>query len=217
MRLFFFILPAIFFLQSCKTGEPKKLPILGEREPVTLQVNGQPMVDTIYHTVPPFSYLNQDSVAVTGKDLDGKIYVADFFFTSCNTICPIMHRNLLRVYQEFKGNPEVKILSHSIDSKYDVPSRLKTYAGKLGIEGHQWEFLHGSSDSIYNVSAKNYLVAAYEDKADPQGFVHQGWFILVDKDKRLRGAYDGTKTDQVDLMIEDMGILLNEKLSDASQ
>lgn len=215
MRLFLFTLAVIFALQSCNSGEQKKLPILGNREPVERVVDGKTVVDTIYQTIAPFSYLNQDSVLISDKDFEGKIYVADFFFTSCNTICPIMHRNMLKVYEKFKDNPQVKILSHSIDTKYDVPSRLKKYAGKLGIEGNQWEFVHGSSDSIYNVSAKNYLVAAYEDKTDPQGFVHQGWFILVDKNKRLRGAYDGTKPDQVDLLINDMQILLEEEASDA--
>jgi len=215
MRLIYLMLATLVVLQSCNSGAQRKLPILGEREPVERVVDGKTIVDTIYQTIAPFSYLNQDSVKVTDKDFDGKIYVADFFFTSCNTICPVMHRNMLKVYEKFQNNPEVKILSHSIDTKYDVPSRLKKYAGKLGIEGNQWEFVHGSSDSIYNVSAKNYLVAAYEDKSDPQGFVHQGWFILVDKDKRLRGAYDGTKPDQVDLLIDDMQILLDEKADDA--
>ncbi|NEU07158.1 SCO family protein [Flavihumibacter sp. R14] len=216
MRLLLFIICCILTLQACTSGsQNKKLPILGEREAVETQVKGKTVVDTIYQTVAPFSYLNQDSVRVSNSDFDGRIYVADFFFTSCNTICPQMHRNMLKVYEKFKGNPQVKILSHSIDAKYDVPSRLKKYAGKLGIEGNQWEFVHGSSDSIYNVSAKNYLVAAYEDKTDPQGFVHQGWFILVDKNKHLRGAYDGTKADQVELMINDMQILLDEQGGDA--
>ena len=215
MRLIYLMLATLVVLQSCNSGAQRKLPILGEREPVERVVDGKTIVDTIYQTIAPFSYLNQDSIKVTDKDFDGKIYVADFFFTSCNTICPVMHRNMLKVYEKFQNNPEVKILSHSIDTKYDVPSRLKKYAGKLGIEGNQWEFVHGSSDSIYNVSAKNYLVAAYEDKSDPQGFVHQGWFILVDKDKRLRGAYDGTKPDQVNLLIDDMQILLDEKADDA--
>ena len=215
MRLFFITLAGIFILLSCNTGDKKKLPILGNREPIERVVDGKTVVDTIYQTIAPFRYLNQDSIPVTEKDFDGKIYVADFFFTSCNTICPEMHRNLLKVYEKFKGNSQVKILSHSIDSKYDIPSRLKKYAGKLGVEGNQWEFVHGSSDSIYNVSAKNYLVAAYEDKTDPQGFVHQGWFILVDQDKHLRGAYDGTKVDQVELMMADMQILLDEKPTNA--
>lgn len=122
---------------------------------------------------------------------------------------------MLNVYNKYKGDSKVKFLSHTIDIKYDLPSRLKKYATKLGVDGNQWEFVHGSKDSIFNISAKNYLVAAYEDKADPQGLVHQGWFILVDTKKQIRGAYDGTKEDQVKKLMEDMDILLKEEFSDA--
>ena len=198
-------------LQSCSNQSDSKLHILGNREPVERIVDGKTVVDTIYQTIQPFSYFNQDSILVTEKDFDGKIYVADFFFTSCNTICPIMHRNMLDVYKKFKDNPKVKFLSHSIDIKYDLPSRLKIYATKLGVEGNQWEFVHGSRDSIFNIAAKNYLVSAFEDSTDPQGLVHQGWFILVDTKKQLRGAYDGTKADQVKQLIEDMDKLLREE------
>lgn len=187
---------------------------MGERAPVEKTVDGKIVVDTVYQTIPPFSYLNQDSVLVTEKDFENKIYIADFFFTACNTICPVMHRNMLKVYNEFKDNPNVKILSHSIDIKYDVPSRLKAYASKLGVESNKWAFVHGSQDSIYNIAAKSYLVAAYEDKADPQGLVHQGWFVLVDTKKQLRGAYDGTKEDQVKQMMLDMETLLAEEKLD---
>ena len=211
MRIFILFLLAGLSLHSCTNKKDPKLPILGNREPVQREVDGKTITDTIYQTIQPFSYLNQDSIPVTEKDFDGKIYVADFFFTSCNTICPVMHRNMLKVYEKFKGNPEVKILSHSIDIKYDLPSRLKNYATKLGLSGNQWEFVHGSTDSIYKIAARDYLVAAYADKAELQGLVHQVWFVLVDKNKRLRGAYDGTKEDQVDQMIADMQILLNEK------
>jgi protein SCO1/2 len=209
-KLLYFALLFIV-LQSCSNQSDIKLPILGNREPVERIVDGKTIVDTIYQTIQPFSYFNQDSISVTEKDFDGKIYVADFFFTSCNSICPIMHRNLLEVYKKFKDNPKVKFLSHSIDIKYDLPSRLKIYATKLGVEGNQWEFVHGSRDSIFNIAAKNYLVSAFEDSSDPQGLVHQGWFILVDTKKQLRGAYDGTKADQVKLLMEDMDKLLLEE------
>ncbi len=199
------------FFQACSSSSDQKLPILGDREPVERTVNGKTVTDTIYQTIPPFSYLNQDSIVVTEKDFDGKIYVADFFFTSCNTICPLMHRNMLDVYNRFRTEPRVRILSHTIDIKYDLPSRLKTYASKLGVESDKWTFVHGTRDSIFDVSAKSYLVAAYEDETDPQGLVHQGWFILVDTKKQLRGAYDGTKTDQVQQMISDMEKLLRDE------
>ena len=211
MKKLLFIALAMLALQSCSNQSDTKLPILGNREPVERVVDGKTVIDTVYQTISPFSYLNQDSVAITDKDFDGKIYVADFFFTSCNTICPIMHRNMLDVYKKFKDNPKVKFLSHSIDIKYDLPSRLKTYATKLGVEGNQWEFVHGSRDSIFNIAAKNYLVSAFEDSSDPQGLVHQGWFILVDTKKQLRGAYDGTKADQVKQLMEDMDKLLMEE------
>ena len=211
MKKLLFIALAMLALQSCSNQSDTKLPILGNREPVERVVDGKTVIDTVYQTISPFSYLNQDSVVVTDKDFDGKIYVADFFFTSCNTICPIMHRNMLDVYKKFKDNPKVKFLSHSIDIKYDLPSRLKTYATKLGVEGNQWEFVHGSRDSIFNIAAKNYLVSAFEDSSDPQGLVHQGWFILVDTKKQLRGAYDGTKADQVKQLMEDMDKLLIEE------
>lgn len=200
---------AIFLLQACNNG-PAKLPYLGERQAVEKVVDGKTVVDTLYQQIPRFTFLNQDSVMVTEKDFEGKIYVSDFFFTSCNTICPKMHRNMLKVYEKYKDNPNVKILSHSIDIKYDLPSRLKNYAGKLGVSGDQWQFVHGSRDSIYNIAAKSYLVAAYEDKSDPQGLVHQGWFVLVDKQRHLRGAYDGTQADQVEKLMKDMDLLLAE-------
>lgn len=198
-------------LQACTEPSDNRLPILGNREPVEKIVDGKTVVDTVYQTIPAFSYLNQDSVVITDKDFDNKIYIADFFFTSCTSICPIMHRNMMEVYKKYKDNPNVKILSHSIDIKYDVPSRLKTYANKLGVESDKWAFVHGSRDSIFDVAAKSYLVAAYEDNADPQGLVHQGWFVLIDTKKQIRGAYDGTKEDQVQQMMLDMERLLEEE------
>lgn len=211
-KVLLFVLAAIA-IQSCTGKSDQKLPILGNREPIERIVDGKTVVDTIYQTIQPFSYLNQDSVALSDKDFDGKIYVADFFFTSCNSICPVMHRNMLNVYKKFKDHPKVKFLSHSIDIKYDLPSRLKTYATKLGLEGNQWEFVHGSRDSIFDISARNYLVSAFEDSSNPQGLVHQGWFILVDTKKQIRGAYDGTNEDQVKQLMEDMDKLLKEEAS----
>ncbi|HEY1006824.1 MAG TPA: SCO family protein [Sphingobacteriaceae bacterium] len=205
------IFPAILaLLLSACTPSEKKLPILGSREPVEKVVNGQTVIDTVYQTIPAFRFLNQDSTVITNKDFDGKIYVADFFFTSCTAICPIMHRNMMNVYEEFKGNDEVKLLSHSIDTKYDVPSRLKKYSQKLGLEGTQWEFAHGSRDEVYGIAEKAYLTSVGEDADAPGGYIHQGWFVLVDKDKRLRGAYDGTDEKQVEQLIADMHTLLRE-------
>jgi len=209
MKRIILLFSTISFLIAC-SNVTKKLPILGERSTKDTVMNGKTVTDTIYQTIAPFRYFNQDSILISNTDYDGSIYVADFFFTTCNSICPIMHRNMLTVLDKYKGNKQVKFLSHSIDTKYDLPNRLKKYADKLGIRDNQWQFVHGSRDSIYDISAKNYLVAAYADGAAPQGLVHQGWFVLIDKEKRIRGAYDGTKTDQVAQLMSDMDLLLQE-------
>ena len=198
----------LLFLFSCKE-KPKRLPFL-QMEQQEKVVDGKTVIDTVFRTIPAFKLLNQDSVAVTDKDFNGAIYVADFFFTSCPTICPTMHRNLLKVYKKYEGNPEVKLASHTIDVKYDVPSRMKAYADKLGVKGTQWEYLWGTKEEIYALAERNYIVAAKEDSKAPGGFMHQGYLILVDKEKRIRGAYDGTLDKEVKKLIEDMDVLLNE-------
>lgn len=202
------ILLITLFLYSCNS-QNEKLPILGEREAISTEVNGEIKVDTIYKTIPHFSFLNQDSIEITNNDFDESIYIADFFFTSCPSICPIMHRNMLNIYEQYKENLEVKFLSHSIDFKYDTPSVLKEYATKLGVSGNQWEFVAGSKEDIYGI-APEYMVFAAVDGEVPGGYEHQGWFVLIDKEKRIRGAYDGTDSDQVAQLIKDLPKLLAE-------
>ncbi|EDM36802.1 hypothetical protein PBAL39_18049 [Pedobacter sp. BAL39] len=198
----------ILMTAGCK-DKPEKLPFL-QMEITTKEVGGKSIPDTTFRTIPAFKLFNQDSVVITEKDFEGKIYVADFFFTSCPSICPVMHRNLMRVYQKYKGNPEVKLASHTIDVKYDTPSRMKSYANKLGVKGDQWEYLWGTRDEIYALAERNYLVAVQQDNKAPGGFVHQGYLVLVDKQKRIRGAYDGTLEKDVEQLMVDMDILLKE-------
>ena len=202
------LVSAFIMLQACTT-ENKKLPILGAREAITKELNGATVVDTLYKTIPDFSFLNQDSVEITARTFDNSIYVADFFFTSCPSICPIMHRNMLKILKKFENNEDVKFLSHSIDFKYDTPSVLKSYATKLGISGSQWQFAAGSKESIYGI-APEYMVFAAVDGEVPGGYEHQGWFVLIDKEKRVRGAYDGTDEKQVAQLMKDIPILLAE-------
>lgn len=190
-------------------NKSEKLPYL-QMEVVAKEVNGKIVEDTTFRTIPDFSLHNQDSVVITGKDFDNSIYVADFFFTSCPTICPTMHRNLFKVYKKFEHNPTVKYASHTIDVKYDKPSVLKAYAKKMGIKGNNWQFLWGPRDQIYALAERNYMVYTKEDNKAPGGFAHQGYFILVDKQKRIRGAYDGTVDEDVEKLMKDMDILLKE-------
>ncbi|WP_183565103.1 SCO family protein [Mucilaginibacter sp. SP1R1] len=199
----------ILFYSACKSNKtPSALPILGNREPVTKTVDGKTITDTVYSTIPDFKFVNQYADTITGKSLDGKIYVADFFFTTCPSICPVMHRNMLKVYNEFKTDDNFRIISHTIDPKYDTVPVLKKYADKLGISGNTWWLLHGTKDETYQI-AKNYLVSVQEK--NPQGeYIHDGYFILVDKQKRIRGTYDGTDPAQVTKLIADIKVLKAE-------
>lgn len=197
-------------LTACSTGgQNHKLPILGHREPVTREVNGKTVTDTVYQQIPAFTFLNQDSTVITPQTFDNSVYIANFFFTSCPSICPTMQRNLLKVYEKYKGRNDVKFLSHSIDFKHDKPSKLKWYADRLGVEGTQWQFAYGPKEDIYGISAK-YMVFTAEDDQAPGGYDHSGYLILVDREKHIRGAYDGTDDEQVALLLEDLEVLLDE-------
>jgi protein SCO1 len=205
-----FILLITAMLCSCSNPDSQKLPILGARKPVEKTVDGKTLVDTVYKTIPSFSLVNQDSTEITNRDFDKKIYVADFFFISCPDVCPVIQRNMLKVYKKYKNNGEVKLLSHTIDPKHDAPYRLKQYAKKLGVEGTQWEFLWGDKQSIYSLAKNDYMVSVDDDTKGPGGFAHEGYLVLVDEQKRMRGVYDGTNDKEVDKLMKDMDILLQE-------
>ena len=196
-------------LSGCDSSA-RKLPIMGERETTTKEVNGKEVVDTIYHTIPAFAFVNQYGDTVTEHSLDGKIYVTDFFFTSCPTICPVMKKQMIKVYNEIKGNPDVAILSHTIDPAHDTPQVLRKFAEDLGVEGTQWQFVTGPKEKIYEIGQGSYLVTAKEDKTAEGGYIHSGAFILVDKEKRVRGMYDGTTDEGAKKLIEDIKVLLAE-------
>ncbi len=188
---------------ACSTNsEEEKLPFLGRKE-----IEG---TDTIYHKIADFEFVDQDSNFVTNETFADKIYVADFFFTSCPTICPIMKTQMLRVYEEFRNDPEVGILSHSIDPTHDTVALLHEFAADLGVTGDQWRFVTGDKEKIFEIGQKSYMVPAAEDSTEPGGYIHSGAFILVDKERRIRGIYDGTKPEQVDRLMNDIERLKKE-------
>ena len=197
-------------LSNCEPAK-RELPILGEKKTVSKEVDGKQIVDTIYFQIPDFQFVNQDSQVVTQKDYEGKVYVADFFFTSCPTICPVMKTQMLRIHAHFKDNADVKIISHTIDPRHDTVGVLKDYATRLQVDSKRWNFVTGNRDVLIHAQ-KGYLVSALEDKDAAGGFVHSGAFVLVDKQRRIRGYYDGTKPEQVDLLIKDIELLLANKL-----
>ncbi len=189
------------FLLSCSTKE-EKLPIFGQREVVG--------TDTVYHSIAPFSFVDQDSSIINNDTFQDKIYVADFFFTTCRTICPIMKTQMLRVYEATREMPDVLILSHTIDPDYDTVALLHDFADRLGVESKRWHFVTGVKDSIYKIAQTSYFATAMEDKTEPDGFIHSGAFLLIDKNQRIRGKYDGTKEEDVNRLIVDIKRLRRE-------
>ena len=204
----------ITIVSSCNTKNSNKiLPIYGNRQAISKTVNGQKITDTIYQTIPAFKFVNQYGDSISNKNVKGKIYVADFFFTSCPSICPIMQRNMITVYNEFIKTNDFKILSFTIDPKYDSVAVLKKYADKLDVKGNTWWFLQGKKDETYRLAETNFLVAVKKDSTVNGGYTHQGYFVLVDRQKRVRGAYDGTNKQQVAQLIEDIKTLKNEPVN----
>jgi protein SCO1/2 len=206
-RLFFAVcLPLSIFLISCGNGGVlhQPLPIIGERLGIS------PSGDTIYPTVANFSFINQNGDTVTNANFEGKIYVVDFFFTHCPTICPKVTAQMLRVHDRFKDSSNLLLLSHSIDPKNDTIGRLKEYATKLGVVAPKWHFVTGERDSIYGI-ADDYFSIAKENPNEPGGFDHSGRLILVDKKRRIRSFCDGTDAKDVDRFMNDVQTLLAEK------
>lgn len=191
-------------------SQPEKLPILGQREAVTKQVNGETVTDTVYQTIPDFRFVSQYGDTVTAAATEGKIYVADFFFTTCPTICPKMKTQLKRVYERFGTNPNVLLLSHTIDPEHDSVAVLKEFSDGLGVKNRNWLFVTGEREKIYDIAQQSYMVTAQADASAPGGAVHSGAFVLVDKQRRIRGVYDGTTEKGVDQLMADMETLLNE-------
>lgn len=197
---YIFLLLIVAFI-SC--DEPiKKLPILGNRE----VVNG----DTIYHKVPDFKFMDQDSQFVTNATFENGIYIVDFFFTSCPTICPITGKQMSRVQEKFKDNPKVKLMAHSVDYKYDSVPVLKKYSEKIGAIKDKWYFVKGPKMEIFKI-ANDYFSVAKEDPTQPGGYDHSGRLILVDQNRHVRAFCDGTNPKEVDAFMLDVERLLNEK------
>jgi protein SCO1/2 len=197
---------ALFAFACNPKKEEKKLllPVIGAK---TVSTNG----DTVYHTIKDFSLLNQYKEIVTQQTTQNKIYVANFFFATCQSICPAMSNQLGRVQQAEKDNADFLILSHTVNPMNDTAEVLFAYAGKYGAIKNKWHFLTGDKKAIYNLAKEDYLVNALEDDGTPEGFIHSEALLLIDKQKRIRGIYDGTDSLQVNKLINDISILKTEK------
>ena len=159
------------------------------------------------HTIADFSFVNQNGKIVTEKDYEGKIYVADFFFTTCQSICPIMTSNMVEVQKAIANNPKVKILSHTVMPDVDSVPVLKKYALEKGVNDSKWNLVTGDKKDIYEMARKSYLAVKLGKPDELYDMVHTENFVLVDAKRRVRGFYDGTNKDDVKRLIEDINWL----------
>jgi protein SCO1/2 len=162
------------------------------------------------HKIADFSLINQSGKIITQEDYKGKIYVADFFFTRCMTICPVMTNNIGKLQEIFKNDDDVMFLSHSVTPVMDSVSVLRAYADKKGVIDAKWNITTGDKKHIYNLSRKSYFAVLDEGDGGLQDFVHTENFVLVDKKRQIRGFYDGTDNEDIERLATDIRILKNE-------
>ena len=195
-------------LTACTNSTKQKqalLPILGEKK-----LGGANGKDTLYHTIQPFTFVNQYHDTITENTIANKIYVADFFFATCQSICPKMSSQMSIVQSAFKDDNDVLLLSHTVNPMHDTVEVLNAYAQSYGAIKNKWHFLTGAKKQIYDIAYKDYLVNALEDDGSEEGFLHSELFILIDKQKRIRGIYDGTDSVAVSKLIADIKLLKQE-------
>lgn len=159
------------------------------------------------HKIADFSFVNQNGKTITQKDYEGKIYVADFFFTTCQSICPVMTTNMVEVQKAFLNNPKVKILSFSVTPEIDSVPVLKKYAVEKGVVDSKWNLVTGDKKDIYSMARKSYLAVKLGKPEELYDMVHTENFVLIDAEKRVRGFYDGTKKEEIERLIEDINWL----------
>lgn len=160
-----------------------------------------------YHTIADFSLVNQNGDTITQKDYEDKIYIADFFFTTCPTICPIMTKNMADIQDKIKDDDEVMLLSHSVTPDIDSVPQLKKYAMEQGVLDHKWNLVTGDKKQIYELARRSYLAVKTDGDGGPFDMIHTENFILVDKSKRIRGFYDGTNAEEMEKLMSDLKIL----------
>ncbi len=191
-------------IYSCKpAGNTLLLPVYGEK---TTNENG----DTVYHSIGKFELTNQWGQKISDQTVKGKIYVANFFFATCQSICPEMSSNLVDVQKAFLNNDSILILSHSVNPMHDTVEVLESYAMAYGAKKNKWHLLTGNKKTIYDLARYDYLVNAVEDDGSAEGFLHSELFLLIDTNGRIRGMYDGTNKSEVQRLLLDIRLLLKE-------
>jgi protein SCO1 len=198
------------------TGEtPRELPYYGEFDiQFNRDASGITVSDTVYYAIPKFSFTNQNNQETSWKQYEGFVTIADFFFTECPTICPVMSSQLARIQDKIKADglqDKVRIISFSVKPQNDTPEILRTYGEKIGADFNMWNFVTGKPADIYELAEDGFLLSAFPSDTAQGGVFHTDKITLLDRELHIRGYYDGTSTKGMDALYEDLKILLEEK------
>ena len=210
IRSFLLLILISSLIISCTTDKKVRvLPIVGNFDVEYDTIDGKEVADTIYPKIPAFSYINQDSIKITSKSMQGKVWIADFFFTSCPSICPKMTSQMKRLSILTKDlEKHIQFISFSINPTYDTPTRLRAYRKHYGIKAKNWQFFTGDEEATHKLGVNYFQVFANKDIESAGGYAHSPAFVLVDKEGYVRGVYIGTDNKQVDLLHKDVRKLL---------
>ena len=209
--LFFTLLSGVILLLFYRALLPKKiLPIYQPAEVSFELVDSSLQHIKKYHKIANFSLTNQNGNRISQRDYQGKIYVADFFFTTCPSICPIMTDNMGYIQSKIMDDPQVKLLSFSVTPEIDSVAQLKKYALEKGVNDKKWNLLTGDKKEIYTLARKSYFVVKEDGDGGPHDMIHTENFVLVDPDKRIRGYYDGTDKAAMENLLADLKTLKEE-------
>lgn len=213
MKKFVYLLVILLFPSLAyiflSTGKHRmlQLPVYYPIDTKTTVVNGKEKTDTVYHTIPDFKFINQNGDTVTQRFITDKFFVANFFFTTCPTICPKMMFNMQQINVVTEKTPDFVIISHTVNPKHDSVPVLAKYAQLVHADTKKWALVTGNKKDIYDMGIDGYKLAVDEDPRAPGGFLHSELFVLVDKQKRIRGYYDGTDSAAVNKLMRDIKLL----------
>lgn len=209
--IFLLILSAIIIYVFYRILEPKRtLPVYAPNDVSFELVDSTVQHVKKYHTIADFQLTNQNGEVVTQENYRDKIYVADFFFTTCRTICPVMTDHMAQIQEQLKSDQEVLLLSHTVTPEIDTVAQLKRYAIEKGVDDRKWNLVTGDKKAIYDLARKSYL-AAKDIPFSEYDLVHTENFVLVDKKRRIRGFYDGTDPESIDQLLQDIEVLRQEQ------
>ncbi len=189
---------------------PKILETYGNQTIDSTDAAGKPLTYTLVHQVPDFEFTDQNGNLVSQKTIEGKTYVADFFFTTCKSICPVMSSEMMKLAQNYRNDPDIMFLSHTVDPETDSVAQLKSYALAHQADDTRWKFLTGPKKDLYDMARKGYFATATEGDGGTDDFVHTQNFVLVDKFRKIRGFYDGTDSTEMLKLRRDIDLLKAE-------